>query len=108
MRERVLSEKLHVQPPARVLVIQTAFLGDTVFTSALVGSLSRRFPGAEIDLCVAPRGRDIAVRPLWRFVRGYVLRLGFLDGAAGAAMAWARSYEAFRRYTRLWELSRFS
>jgi glycosyl transferase family 2 len=51
---------------------------------------------------------EIAARPLWRFLRGYVLRLGFLDGAAGAAMAWARAYEAFRRYSRLWELSRFS
>jgi len=51
---------------------------------------------------------EIAARPLWRFVRGYVLRLGFLDGAPGAAMAWARAYEAFRRYARLWELSRFS
>jgi glycosyltransferase involved in cell wall biosynthesis len=51
---------------------------------------------------------EIAARPLWRFVRAYVFRLGFLDGAAGAAMAWARAYEAFRRYARLWELSRFS
>jgi glycosyltransferase involved in cell wall biosynthesis len=51
---------------------------------------------------------EIALRPLWRFVRGYVLRLGFLDGAPGAAMAWGRAYEAFRRYARLWELSRFS
>ena len=30
-----------------------------------------------------------------------------LDGAAGAAMAWARAYEAWVRYARLWELSRF-
>jgi len=51
---------------------------------------------------------EVALRPLWRFLRGYVLRLGFLDGAPGAAMAWARAYEAFRRYARLWELSRFS
>ena len=51
---------------------------------------------------------EIAARPLWRFLRGYVLRLGFLDGAAGATMAWARAYEAFRRYARLWELSRLS
>ena len=50
---------------------------------------------------------DVAFRPLWRFVRGYLLRLGFLDGAPGAAMAWARAYEAFRRYALLWELSRF-
>jgi len=50
---------------------------------------------------------DVAARPLWRFVRAYLLRAGFLDGAAGAAMAWARAYEAWVRYARLWELSRF-
>lgn len=50
---------------------------------------------------------DIALKPLWRFVRAYVVRLGFLDGSAGAAMAWSRAYEAYCRYTRLWELSRF-
>lgn len=50
---------------------------------------------------------EIAVRPLSRFLRGYVLRGGFLDGAAGAAVAWARAYEAYVRYARLWELSRF-
>jgi heptosyltransferase-2 len=52
---------LAARPPARVLVIQTAYLGDTVFTSALFGALSRRFPEAAIDVCVAPRGRDVAL-----------------------------------------------
>jgi len=47
--------------PARLLIIHTAYLGDTVFTSALVQSLSRKWPQAEIDLCVAPRGRDVAL-----------------------------------------------
>jgi glycosyltransferase involved in cell wall biosynthesis len=51
---------------------------------------------------------DVAVRPLWRFVRSYLFQLGFLDGAAGAAMAWAKAYEAWVKYSRLWELSRFS
>ena len=46
--------------PPRLLVIQTAFLGDTVFTSALIQSLRRLWPGVEIDLCVSPRGRDVA------------------------------------------------
>ena len=44
----------------RALIVQTAFLGDTVFTSALVGSLAARFPQAELELCVAPRGREVA------------------------------------------------
>ena len=50
---------------------------------------------------------EVALRPSWRFVRAYLLRGGFLDGAAGAAMAWARAFEAYARYARLWELSRF-
>ena len=50
---------------------------------------------------------DVAARPFWRFVRGYLLRGGFLDGAAGAAMAWGKAFEAYARYARLWELSRF-
>jgi len=50
---------------------------------------------------------EVALRPLWRFVRAYLFRAGFLDGAPGAAVAWARAYEAYARYARLWELSRF-
>ena len=50
---------------------------------------------------------DLIARPLWRFLRAYLLKLGFLDGAAGAAMALARAHEAYARYARLWELSRF-
>ncbi len=50
---------------------------------------------------------DVAARPFWRFLRGYLLRGGFLDGGEGAAMAWARAYEAYARYARLWELSRY-
>jgi heptosyltransferase-2 len=55
-----LQQRLEARPPQRVLVIQTAFLGDTVFTSALVRSLARKWPQAEIDLCVAPRGKEAA------------------------------------------------
>jgi heptosyltransferase-2 len=55
-----LQERLRVRPPRRVLVVQTAYLGDTVFTSALAAALARRWPAAELDLCVAPRGYDVA------------------------------------------------
>lgn len=55
-----LQQRLQAHPPRRVLLIQTAFLGDTVFTSALVRALALHWPGAEIELCVAPRGRDVA------------------------------------------------
>ena len=49
----------------------------------------------------------IMAKPAWRLFRSYVLRLGFLDGAAGAAMAWTRAYEGYARAARLWELSQF-
>ncbi len=51
---------------------------------------------------------DVAFRPLWRFLRAYVVRAGFLDGVPGAEMAWAKAWEAYVKYARLWELSRFS
>jgi heptosyltransferase II len=56
-----LGERLSRRPPARIVVVQTAFLGDTVFTSALARSLIDRFPEAAVDLCVSPRGRDVAL-----------------------------------------------
>lgn len=56
-----LRYKLADRPPSRVLVVQTAYIGDTVFTSALVRAIARRFAAAEVDVCVAPRGRDVAL-----------------------------------------------
>ncbi|MDB6093878.1 MAG: glycosyl transferase [Verrucomicrobia bacterium] len=43
------------------------------------------------------------VRPAWRFVRAYVFKLGFLDGFPGLYIAWATSFGAFVRYSRLYE-----
>lgn len=42
----------------RVLVVQPAFIGDAVFSSALVDSLADRF--AEVEVLVTPRARDVA------------------------------------------------
>jgi glycosyltransferase involved in cell wall biosynthesis len=49
--------------------------------------------------------RSIA-SPSWRFLRGYLLRLGLLDGSAGFCVAWARAREARVRETRLLQLWR--
>jgi heptosyltransferase-2 len=43
----------------RVLVVQPAFIGDVVFTSALVDALAERF--AEVDVCVTPRAEDVVL-----------------------------------------------
>ena len=43
------------------------------------------------------------LRPLWRFVRAYFLRLGFLDGFPGFWIAYATSFSVFVRYSRKYE-----
>jgi heptosyltransferase-2 len=49
----------HSRFPNRILVIQTAFLGDVVLTTPLFRELKRLFPTAELDCLVAPRGAEI-------------------------------------------------
>ena len=43
---------------------------------------------------------DLLVRPAWRFVRGYLLRLGFLDGWQGYTIAWLTAFYTFLRYAK--------
>ncbi len=49
---------------------------------------------------------NLIVNPLWRFVRGYVLRLGFLDGWRGLVYALVRSNYVQQKFVRLWILER--
>lgn len=46
---------------------------------------------------------DLWLRPGWRFVRGYFLRLGFLDGWQGLAIARLAAFQTFLRHARLRE-----
>jgi glycosyltransferase involved in cell wall biosynthesis len=46
---------------------------------------------------------DLLVRPLWRFWRAYLFRLGFLDGWQGFTIAWMTAFYTFLRYARLKE-----
>jgi len=47
-------------------------------------------------------------RPALRFLRGYILRLGFLDGTRGFSIASAAAYGAFLKYAKCWELEQKS
>jgi glycosyltransferase involved in cell wall biosynthesis len=49
---------------------------------------------------------DLAVRPAWRFVRAYFLRLGFLDGWQGYHLACLSGFHAAMRYTKVWAAQR--
>lgn len=44
---------------------------------------------------------DMWFRPVWRFVRAYFLRLGFLDGWRGYVIAWMGAFYTFLRYTKV-------
>ncbi len=46
---------------------------------------------------------DLFVRPLWLFVKMYVLRLGFLDGVPGLLLAMLSSVYVFTKYAKIWE-----
>jgi len=55
-----------------------------------------------------PHWFDLALRPLWRVFRGYVLRRGLLDGVPGLVIAVANGVYVFLKYAKLWELRRQS
>ena len=49
---------------------------------------------------------DVAVRPPLRFLRQYVLQLGFLDGAHGLLLCAFAAAQVFLKYAELWTRSR--
>lgn len=49
---------------------------------------------------------SILVRPLLRFIKMYVLRLGFMDGVEGAQLALLGAFSVYLKYSKIWERSR--
>ncbi len=47
---------------------------------------------------------DLLFRPVYRFFKSYLLKLGFLDGAQGFVIAVCSSYGVFIKYAKLMEL----
>ncbi|MCL4234855.1 MAG: lipopolysaccharide heptosyltransferase II [Deltaproteobacteria bacterium] len=48
-----------VMTPSRILVFQTAYLGDVVLTTPLVAALRRAYPDAAIDMVVQPAWTEV-------------------------------------------------
>ena len=44
---------------------------------------------------------DLLVRPLWRFWRAYLFKLGFLDGWQGCYIAWMTAFYTATRYAKV-------
>lgn len=50
------------------------------------------------------RATDLLLRPLYRFVRCYIAKRGFLDGYRGLFIATGAAYGTFLKYAKLWEM----
>lgn len=48
---------------------------------------------------------NLLLNPFWRFVRGYILRLGFLDGWRGLIFAWVEANYVRQKFIMLWLLA---
>ena len=46
---------------------------------------------------------DLAFRPVWRFLRSYLFRFGFLDGWQGWHIAWMTAFYTVNRYAKVRE-----
>jgi glycosyltransferase involved in cell wall biosynthesis len=49
---------------------------------------------------------NIVLHPFWRFLRGYVLRAGFLDGWRGLVYAYVEANYVRQKFIKLWLLER--
>jgi heptosyltransferase-2 len=47
--------------PSRLLIIDTAWLGDVLFTTALVGAVRAQWPACEIHLLTSPRAEQLVM-----------------------------------------------
>lgn len=46
---------------------------------------------------------ELGLRPLWRFIRTYLIQLGVLDGRHGLVVCGLQAYGTFLKYVRLWD-----
>lgn len=49
---------------------------------------------------------DVLVNPLWRFIRMYFIKQGFMDGIQGFILSILYFFYAFLKYIKLWEISK--
>jgi len=51
--------KAHISTPRRILILQTAFVGDVMLTLSLLQSAKKLFPNAALDFLAIPAARNI-------------------------------------------------
>jgi len=73
---------------------------DTLNRFSSIAADSLRDRGASFRLT------DLCLRPIWRFVRCYIVKRGFLDGLRGLVIAVNSAFGSFVKYAKLWEAHR--
>lgn len=109
---RYLNRRVH----SRVVVdgtvgrINDVMYHDTYRTFDEYFNTSMRFTtwGAQDAYDCGKRTRliDLTLRPVQKFLKMYVWRLGFLDGYHGAVLCGLSSFSVFLKYAKLWNLHR--
>jgi glycosyltransferase involved in cell wall biosynthesis len=70
----------------------------TIDSFSSIGAQEKFDEGKSASLC------DLIFNPLFRFLKLYVVKRGFLDGVPGFIIAVLGSYYCFLKYAKLWEM----
>jgi heptosyltransferase-2 len=55
----IILQSHNLKSPTKILIIQTAFLGDVVLTTPLIRETKRLFPNAQLDVLVIPQTKGV-------------------------------------------------
>jgi glycosyltransferase involved in cell wall biosynthesis len=103
-------ESVRAPGPKPVLPGWLMHEGDQTISSYLI-RLDRYTTLAAESLQASGRKASIlslVVRPLFKFIQAYILRVGFLDGWQGLVLAWYSAVYVFTKYAKLRTLNRQS
>lgn len=94
--------KLQVDGPVRLLRSELLhYTSDTInYQVTKTVNYADDFARHSLEMGKRITFADLTVRPAWRFVRGYIFKLGFLDGWQGYTIAWLTAFYTFLRYVR--------
>jgi (heptosyl)LPS beta-1,4-glucosyltransferase len=109
---RYLEKKVHskVLVEGRMGQIDEPMYHDTYRTFEEYFNTFHRFTrwGAEdlFERGKRPHYTDLTLRPMVKFLKMYLLRLGFLDGRHGAILCMLGAFSVYMKYAHLWRLWR--
>jgi glycosyltransferase involved in cell wall biosynthesis len=103
-------DKLHVEGKVGVLegdLLHFSYPTMNSFISKIV-YFSDIYLQRQLDAGSKWRLSHVLFRPIWRFIRAYFLRFGFLDGFPGLFIAVSTAFAAFFKHSRLYERNGFA